>query len=86
MIPTVLTSASVFVQRVKMGYLHIVPWASSIQYGANSPENAVTNTRPPLSSTVPASSVIFSLWCPKPIFDIRNLTPLPATAMDPSSA
>lgn len=37
------------------GNLQMVPRASSIQYGANNPLNAVTNVHPPLSGTVSAS-------------------------------
>lgn len=53
--------------------------ASSIQYGAKSPEKAVTNTHPPLSSTVAANSEIFSLCVMKPILFIRNFTPSEAS-------
>lgn len=36
----------------------MVPLASSIQYGAKSPEKAVTKTQPPLSCTLAARSLI----------------------------
>ena len=64
----------------------MVPFASSIQYGAKRPLNAVTKTQPPLSSTEEATSLTLALSRKKPRLFIRNLTEDPATAMEPSRA
>lgn len=73
-------------QNQKWEISQIVPRASSIQYGANNPLKAVTNTQPPLSSTVSANSLTFALESIKPRLFCRNLTLEPATPILPSNA
>ena len=64
----------------------ITPRASLRQYGANRPENAGTNTTPPLSSTDRASASTSSADRIRPRLSRSHWTTAPAMAVEPSRA